>query len=924
MYKNKPLPALPSEANRQNSAIIRNQSRVGTTSTQEDSSFFDERTEHANANNDGQFKTFDHPQYAKDEVLDIEVNVPHDEWMHMRNMIRRTEKAEGKKKKWYQCQFPSAWIIFSRSITCWTPLILPLFEIRGKLVQQAWREKFALFTIIITICTIDKMQISILGRVYNIKGFPHPTFAGINFSNFERTAGGNDLTFMFQQVNLHCKGLFIPIQPADSSGNVYNYFPCILLSINDHIAPNSSLNPEKSGCHGSTFAKKAISVLKFSGDIYYNWDDVRSPDRNYIVYNGQVFDMDRLQWIVPNIRLPDILKPMMIKSTNMFHGQDMTFFLQKNNIQLAKCMEEILRIGVIDTISIGCVISNAVSSVTLTIIVGSFRKESDVEEKLNESSKNHQPPLNDEYNNKNREGLSSSISSVNQSINTDFLKQYFDFSLKYTILLVAAEHSDNMHDLRTTLDSLARTDYPTSHKLMMCIVDDNKMPTTNVYVSVMSDFITSPDEVVSHTCVSFANNKKEFKMIKIYAGYYKYRSLDGKVHNVPMITMVKYASEEKKDPASEIFNKRDSKIILMNFLKHVMFNEKMNSLEYELFTVIRTICKVTPDYFELVLMVDVNTKVYPDSLAHMIACMSHDDKITGICGEIEIFNKSDTWVTMIQVFEYYITHLQRAFESIFGCVTCLPSCFCMYRIKVTRSSDGNWIPILINPTIIEQYSENILDTVHKKNLHLGENHYLTTLLLQMFPKRKTVFVPKAVCVIVASNTFYAFLSESLRSINSTIHNLLELLLIPNLCGTFCFSMKFAIFLRLVNIVVLPTTTIFFFYLIIISSVDPYNASFFTLFFRTLVLVLPAILIFLITFISRREITNFIWMIIYLLSMPLRSFIIPIYAFWHFDNFSWEESITKKENFDSSRIITKQWVDWEYENRLKRRRQYSIS
>ena len=57
---------------------------------------------------------------------------------------------------------------------------------------------------------------------------------------------------------------------------------------------------------------------------------------------------------------------------------------------------------------------------------------------------------------------------------------------------------------------------------------------------------------------------------------------------------------------------------------------------------------------------------------------------------------------MIQVFEYYISHhLGKSFESIFGGVTCLPGCFCMYRIKAPKY-DGLSVPILANPDIVEQ------------------------------------------------------------------------------------------------------------------------------------------------------------------------------------------------------------------------------
>lgn len=87
--------------------------------------------------------------------------------------------------------------------------------------------------------------------------------------------------------------------------------------------------------------------------------------------------------------------------------------------------------------------------------------------------------------------------------------------------------------------------------------------------------------------------------------------------------------------------------------------------------------------------------------------------------------------------------MSKAFESIFGGVTCLPGCFCMYRI-ISRKGD-RIVPIICSSSIVEMYSENIVDTLHKKNLLLlGEDRYLTTLMIRTFPKRKMVFVPQAV------------------------------------------------------------------------------------------------------------------------------------------------------------------------------------
>jgi cellulose synthase/poly-beta-1,6-N-acetylglucosamine synthase-like glycosyltransferase len=163
---------------------------------------------------------------------------------------------------------------------------------------------------------------------------------------------------------------------------------------------------------------------------------------------------------------------------------------------------------------------------------------------------------------------------------------------------------------------------------------------------------------------------------------------------------------------------------------------------------------------------------------------------------------------------YFISHhLAKSFESVFGGVTCLPGCFCMYRIKAPKGGQNYWVPILANPDVVEHYSENVVDTLHKKNLLLlGEDRYLSTLMLKTFPKRKQVFVPQAVCKTTVPDEFKVLLSQRRRWINSTVHNLMELVLVRDLCGTFCFSMQFVVFIELIGTLVLPAAIAFTFYL----------------------------------------------------------------------------------------------------------------
>jgi|TARA_R110002003_G_scaffold589_2_gene20556 chitin synthase len=137
----------------------------------------------------------------------------------------------------------------------------------------------------------------------------------------------------------------------------------------------------------------------------------------------------------------------------------------------------------------------------------------------------------------------------------------------------------------------------------------------------------------------------------------------------------------------------------------------------------------------------------------------------------------------------------------------------MYRIKAPKGGQNYWVPILANPDVVEHYSENVVDTLHKKNLLLlGEDRYLSTLMLKTFPKRKQVFVPQAVCKTTVPDQFKVLLSQRRRWINSTVHNLMELVLVRDLCGTFCFSMQFVVFIELIGTLVLPAAIAFTFYL----------------------------------------------------------------------------------------------------------------
>jgi len=292
-----------------------------------------------------------------------------------------------------------------------------------------------------------------------------------------------------------------------------------------------------------------------------------------------------------------------------------------------------------------------------------------------------------------------------------------------------------------------------------------------------------------------------------------------------------------------------------------------------------------------------------------------------------IFLRFFFWLRLffVAVFEYYISHhLTKAFESMFGGVTCLPGCFSMYRIKAPKGDSGYWVPILANPDIVEHYSENVVNTLHKKNLLLlGEDRYLTTLMLKTFPKRKNMFCPQAVCKTVVPDTFRVLLSQRRRWINSTIHNLAELVLVRDLCGTFCFSMQFVVGMELAGTLVLPAAIAFTLYLVISSIIPGGPNTTIPLVLLAIVLGLPGLLIV----VTSRKVAYIGWMLVYLLSLPIWNGVLPAYAFWHFDDFSWGQTRKvqgeaeadtgdKEGEFDSTHIVMKRWAEFERDRRWK--------
>ncbi len=301
---------------------------------------------------------------------------------------------------------PSLWNVYCAIITFWCPdAVLKCFGKPQKAQQRAWREKVGLVSIILLICTFvgyitfgftetvcpstgnARLRINqvgtgyliVHGQAYDLTHSTHPRArniqpgANILFDGPE-PAGGKDASLLFQNVNGACKGLITPKEdsgiPTDNNGDMGWYMPCRLINQDGSTKANFTFE-EYNGyqCHTSDVARRAFYGLKSSGDVYFTWNDIRNSSRDLMVWGGDVLDLTLLDWFNRTaVNIPPLFDQ--IRQNPSVRGVDVTrAYSSSYEKQVARCFTQIIKVGSIDTESIGCIASKVVLYVSLVFIL---------------------------------------------------------------------------------------------------------------------------------------------------------------------------------------------------------------------------------------------------------------------------------------------------------------------------------------------------------------------------------------------------------------------------------------------------------------------------------------------------------------------------------------------------------------------------
>ncbi|RMZ70115.1 chitin synthase [Pyrenophora seminiperda CCB06] len=834
-----------------------------------------------------------------------------------------------------------AWVSFVWAVTFWIPS--PLLNWIGRMkrpdVRMAWREKFVLFLLIMLLNAVIVFYIVAFGKllcpnkdnvwnekevsthrgqkdffvshhgvVYDLTSFWKKQHSDSNTKatpeRMIELAGANMNPYIIPPLYLACPNLItdtpqnrvLQLKLNESSTENLNALAVHTSGSQTNFPDSAAL--KKEDWYPNVFLPKIKEFRK--GELVWATDKVTNEgaDQNHMWFRlgDKIYDLtDYFATIdyMQNQPQYNFLDPKLIDLVKSKAGQDLKedFGNNLNNTAQAynlQCLDNLFYVGRTDfRSSAKCVVNDyillAVSILLCTVIVIKFL-------------------------------AALQLGSRKRPANQD----------KFVICQVPA-YTEGEDSIRKSLDSLTALSYDNKRKLLCVICDGmivgggNDRPTPKIVLDILG-----VDPKVDPPALPFwsvGEGSQQLNYGKVYSGLYEF---EGNV--VPYIVVVKMGKESeqhKSKPGNR--GKRDSQILLMSFLNRVHHRSAMNPLELEMFHQINNIIGVDPELYEYLLMIDADTMVKPDSLNRLVAACANDSKIAGICGETSLENEDRSWWTMIQVYEYYISHhLSKAFESLFGSVTCLPGCFTMYRLRTADKGK----PLIISDKIIKDYADCVVDTLHKKNLlSLGEDRYLTTLMTKYFPQMSYKFIPDAYALTAAPDTWSILLSQRRRWINSTIHNLAELVFLKDLCGFCCFSMRFVVFVDLFGTLVLPSICAYLVYLVYSVASGKGQFPLLSIIMLAAVYGLQALI-----FIIKRQWQHVGWMIIYILAFPIYSLALPMYSFWKQDDFSWGNTrvvigeqgtkqvlTTDDEGFDPKAIPMMRWDEYAERNDLPGRR-----
>ena len=462
-----------------------------------------------------------------------------------------------------------------------------------------------------------------------------------------------------------------------------------------------------------------------------------------------------------------------------------------------------------------------------------------------------------------------------------FLKVY-DNSFNDKIIVHIPLYNEDETTIRNTINSVIKAKYNKDNLLLLIVVDGIIKNSGSYTDVIVLDNIFKNRKYLKNT----NENKLRKKLhsykdneIDIYSGKYYFNEESDYVINYSVI--VKFGNcDELLSLKPGNRGKKDSQLIIYDIINFIYEGYMdIDTPNYETLNLLinqiqKDINEDLNDY-EFMLIIDCDTEIEINSLNYLLNYLKQNKICIAVCGQTVVKNKNDNFITHIQTFEYFISHLLlKTFENVLYNIFVMSGCFTLLRLQINNKA-------LVNQNIINEYTKEA-KTLHTKNLaDLGEDRFLTTLLLKEYPDNRISYISEAISLTNVPTSFKVLIDQRRRWTNSLIHCLFVLLYSPPKQKLYRhIIMYYILFVELFIIFILPIVIIIGFLNTIVGlTLQGYSLL-------PVVITIVIITLNLITVILSSELRYIKYFIQFFLGIPIFSIYIPLFSIFNMDNLKW--------------------------------------
>lgn len=418
---------------------------------------------------------------------------------------------------------------------------------------------------------------------------------------------------------------------------------------------------------------------------------------------------------------------------------------------------------------------------------------------------------------------------------------------KHRTVFVVPCYGESQEELQNTVDSISEVK---GDSLAVFVVDGLLSTAETLLEKVLALPWTadamSTREKYTYRC-ALNNRDLETNEVVVFEGTYK---------SMPCVVLVKVSNSGKKDSIT----------LVLQLLKGLLPS-------------MADACGLHGHAYDNLMLLDADTTIDPACLSVFEHHLEQHPDTIGICGETRVRSSWNPLV-MAQKYEYWYSHIVlKTFEDVVYTVLVLSGCFAMYRLEY-----------LLDETVLEAYmtrDPNSERTLRTENIvQLGEDRYLTSLLLQRFPESRLMYTSRTYCHTSPPENVKTLLCQRRRWTNSLIHCHHALLATPP--GVTLWKrirLFYILIVELWTVYALPSImtiglTLFFLGFIGFKPFPWFVAFLITCMCQSLLFAIFAL----------RVDMMILWPA-YFLFTPFFSIVIPLYSLWCSDHLQW--GLTRK-------------------------------